>query len=167
MKMLILDTSSQKGVVALYKEGVGFVKKEFDSQNQQKVLIPLIDSLLEHSSVDAIAVCIGPGSFTGTRIGVMTAKALAYANNLPLIPFNSLVPFHTRDTLTLQDAKNGTCFIFDGASLEKVPYTSLATETRPLFSSNPDTIPLPTKKAFYSLDNILSLSPSPIPELIY
>ena len=164
--MLIIDTSQKNGVCALYQEGLGFEKIFFDAQNQQKVLIPSIDSLVQGKTLTHIAICIGPGSFTGTRIGVMTGKTLAYAQNLPLIPFNSLIPFHTPNTLTLLDAKHGLCFLFDGHSLEKVPYSSFEKTTLPLFSPYPETIPLPTKQALHSLEKIITLSPA-TPTLIY
>lgn len=173
MKILIIDTSQKIGVAILYSQGLGSEKKkEFDSREQQKVLIDSIDSLFKESyttltDLTHIAICIGPGSFTGTRIGVMTGKTLAYGANLPLIPFNSLIPFHTPGTLTLLGLKNEECYCFDGITLEKIPYTSLSKESRPLFALDPTIIPFPTKQATYSLDNILALTPQEEFSLLY
>ncbi len=130
MKMLILDTSQKIGILALYKEGFEIEKKEFESINQQKILIPLIDSFLSElnlslSDLTHIGICIGPGSFTGTRIGVMTAKTFSYALGIPLVPFHSLLPFHKSGTLTIKEAKEGLCFVYNGVSLEKIPSTDL------------------------------------------
>lgn len=57
--------------------------------------MPMIENMLSMSEVDikdidAIAISIGPGSFTGLRIGMATAKAIAHVNNLPIIGVNSL-----------------------------------------------------------------------------
>lgn len=172
MNLLILDTAYKKGVAILYREGLGFEKKEFDARDQQKFLIDSIDSLFQETNTSLtdlthIATCIGPGSFTGTRIGVMTAKTLSYTMNLPLIPFNSLIPYHSEGTLTLLDAKNGHCFCFDGTLLQKTTYDALSNEKRQFFAPDPETIPLPTKQASYSIENILSLYPEQEFSLIY
>jgi tRNA A37 threonylcarbamoyladenosine modification protein TsaB len=152
MKMLILDTSQKIGVLALYKEGFGFEKKEFESINQQKILIPMIDALLTESNLSLsdlthIAICIGPGSFTGTRIGVMTAKTFSYALTIPLIPFNSLIPFHTPGTLTIKEAKEGLYFVYNGLTLEKTPLKDL----------DPTLLQVNINEAPYSFQTILSL----------
>lgn len=58
-------------------------------------LLPLIDELLSEAgtlinSIDRIAVTIGPGSFTGTRIGIAAARALKLALDVPIVAFTSL-----------------------------------------------------------------------------
>ena len=57
--------------------------------------MPLIDKILKDNNINTkdlnkIAVCVGPGSFTGTRIGVTIAKVLAYSLNIEIVTLTSL-----------------------------------------------------------------------------
>ena len=96
MKILALDSSSIVATVALMEEGrlIGELVLHHKKNHSQK-LMPLIDRLLAEvetpiEEVDAFGVCIGPGSFTGIRIGVSTAKALAQVGDKPLIGISTL-----------------------------------------------------------------------------
>ena len=94
--ILSIDTSSNVCSVAIHEDGqiVGF--KESDSVNSHSENLTLfIDSLLcelslKLSDLDAIAVSEGPGSYTGLRIGVSTAKGLCFALDIPLINVKTL-----------------------------------------------------------------------------
>lgn len=96
MISLFLDTSSKKLVVILVKDNkiIGF--KELESINDHAShLVPFIDELLKDNNIttkdiNKIFVVNGPGSFTGTRIGVTVGKVLAYSNDIPVIPVSSL-----------------------------------------------------------------------------
>lgn len=96
MISLFLDTSSKKLVVILVKDNkiIGF--KELESINDHAShLIPFIDEILKENNmttkdINKIFVVNGPGSFTGTRIGVTVGKVLAYSNDIPVIPVSSL-----------------------------------------------------------------------------
>ena len=95
-KILAFDTSSEKGSVALL-EGVT-LRAELRSNTaagHSELLLESVDFLLGRvgwrlKDLTLIATGIGPGSFTGIRIGVATAKMLAYAAGIPVIPINSL-----------------------------------------------------------------------------
>lgn len=91
MKILAIDSSSVAGSVALYEDGE--IKAEYltlDKRTHSETLLPLIDKLksetgLDLSSLDAIAITGGPGSYTGLRIGGATAKGLGLALDKPII----------------------------------------------------------------------------------
>lgn len=91
-----MDTSTELGSVAVVEDGE--LRAEVSARVRAKhgeTLLPLIQQALAHASIergaiDLLAVGIGPGSFTGTRIGVATAKGLAIALDRPLIGVVSL-----------------------------------------------------------------------------
>lgn len=84
---LFIDTCTKYLILALYKnnEIIEYFQMEADN-NLSVLLLPKIDELLKKSNleikdVDKIYVSNGPGSFTGIRIGVTTAKTIAYGLN--------------------------------------------------------------------------------------
>ena len=88
-------------------------------------LLPAIGDVMRQADIgfgdlDAIAVGVGPGTFTGLRIGVATARALAKANGLPVRAVSSLAALAAGMTgpsrLALIDAKRGEVYaaLFDG-----------------------------------------------------
>ncbi|MBS0615027.1 MAG: tRNA (adenosine(37)-N6)-threonylcarbamoyltransferase complex dimerization subunit type 1 TsaB [Verrucomicrobia bacterium] len=88
MKGLIIDTSSDVAYVAVASDGkIIHLQTLPDARQLSKFLLPSIASAWQ--SFDYIAIGIGPGSFTGTRIGLITAKTLAFALSIPLLSFSS------------------------------------------------------------------------------
>ena len=90
MTALIIDTSGTQAFVAVANEG-NIVSQNIITEGKQlsKFLLTSIETILQGSKPIFIAIGIGPGSFTGTRIGAMVAKTLSYAWQIPLIPFSS------------------------------------------------------------------------------
>ena len=96
MRILVIDTSGPVCGTAVMDEDK--VYSEFTAQNRNTHsvnLMPMIESALqaagsELKDMDAIAAVTGPGSFTGVRIGVATAKGLAHGAGLPCIPVDAL-----------------------------------------------------------------------------
>lgn len=90
--------------------------------NNSKYLLPEMDRAFSYlgknpKELDFVAVGIGPGSYTGIRVGVMAAKTLSYALNRPLITFCSLEAFHPSKNgpyATIFDAKIGGAYILKG-----------------------------------------------------
>ena len=95
--ILCIETATSVCSVALSKEGSLFGHKETQIGNSHAEIITVfIDELikasgLNYSDLSAIAVSKGPGSYTGLRIGVSTAKGLCYALDIPLISIPTLL----------------------------------------------------------------------------
>ena len=91
MKILALDSSGLVASVAVLEDDNCIAEYTINyKKTHSQTLLPMLDEVskmieLDLSSVDAIAVAAGPGSFTGLRIGSATAKGLGQALNKPLI----------------------------------------------------------------------------------
>lgn len=85
MRTLVIDTATQALSVALLEDGdaIGHFH-EIVGRGHAEALVPVIAALPDGGRADAIAMDLGPGSFTGVRIGIAAAKALALAWSLPL-----------------------------------------------------------------------------------
>lgn len=96
MISLFLDTSSSILRIYLVKNSdILFSEELITKNNHSEFFLPLIQKSLEESNikpedVDKIYTVIGPGSFTGTRIGVTVSKTFAYSINKNVIPVSSL-----------------------------------------------------------------------------
>lgn len=85
MRILAIDTAGWRCSVALWEEGRELAFQEKDSERDQSVLLPqFVKEVMGHQKVDQLIVNIGPGSFTGIRVGLAFAKGLAMGWNLPL-----------------------------------------------------------------------------------
>lgn len=121
MLSLIIDTSTDGHLAALAQDKEVLRSTTIPKTPQQsKLLLPTILSLLENFSlreVEQIAIGIGPGSFTGTRCGIMVAKSLAFGLGIPVMPFDSLSLFYLPEPfLVVNDAKGGKLYLSEGAS---------------------------------------------------
>lgn len=94
--ILSIETSTQMCSASLSRDGeVVLSKQHFDGYSHASHLTVLIESLCADAgfslnTIDAMAVSSGPGSYTGLRIGISTAKGICYALNKPMIAINSL-----------------------------------------------------------------------------
>ena len=121
MKILCIDTSSKFCSVAVLEDTTLINKLELDNGlTHSETLMPLIKKLLESinlslKDIDLLVSDIGPGSFTGIRIGVATCKAFSDSLNIPCVGISSLeVLAHniTNDSLICStiDCKNDNCY---------------------------------------------------------
>ena len=96
MYTLFIDTHYKNILLVLFKDNSLLDKSELvDVKSTSVETMPALISLLKKSNLNPsdlnkLAVCIGPGSFTGTRIGVTIAKTLAYSLNIPIVTLTSI-----------------------------------------------------------------------------
>lgn len=94
--ILAIETSQGPCSVAILRDGEIIAEgEETASGKQSKRLVPMIESLLaaaglDYKDLDAVACTIGPGGFTGIRVGLSTARAIALAAEKPLIGLTTL-----------------------------------------------------------------------------
>lgn len=186
MTQLIIDTSSEDSLVALLSKGKIIASCTRAHANQlSRTLMPDIESVLQEKqisldAVTSIAVGIGPGSYTGTRVGVAVARTLSYALSLPLVNFCSLLAFLPGDFgsfACVMPSRTGDFFLLKGDSQnnyftidtsELVPLCTLTTSlvnietliAKPLEQMQ-RTLPLPwrlPRPTFESIAKFLTIS---------
>ena len=131
MRILGVDTSSAHASAAIVENGRLLSEKFYRAQvsntaraahprhNHAAILLPLIDSALGGaaltlSDISGFAVAIGPGSFTGLRIGLSTVKGLAYGSDTPIIGVSTLHAIAAR----ISDFNGVICAILDARKKE-------------------------------------------------
>jgi tRNA threonylcarbamoyladenosine biosynthesis protein TsaB len=96
MMILNIDTATDQAIVSLSKDGSVVDTLENNAQKDHAAWIQMaINTLLQKQGytmqqLQAIAVTAGPGSYTGLRVGMATAKGLCFALQIPLITINTL-----------------------------------------------------------------------------
>ena len=96
MRILALETSAKAVSAAVSEDGRILAAGYQDTGlTHSRTLMPIVEAILKNtgldaSSLDAIAVSVGPGSFTGIRIGVSAAKGLAFSVDKPAIGVSTL-----------------------------------------------------------------------------
>lgn len=123
MLILALDTATDQGSLALVALDGLLLEHTLKSRGAYLTrLLPGVEALLEAggrrlNEVGAIAVSLGPGNFTGLRIGLATAKGLAWALGCPLVPVPTLevlaaqLPYQPHPVAALIDAKRQEVYL--------------------------------------------------------
>jgi tRNA threonylcarbamoyladenosine biosynthesis protein TsaB len=127
--LLGIDTSTPASAACVLRDDGSAIEVEpaperlGEGPAHARELMPAVDDVMRRAGVEfgdlrAIAVGVGPGTFTGLRIGIATARALASASGLPLRPVSSLAALAEgmreqtgeRPLLPLIDARRGELF---------------------------------------------------------
>ena len=118
MISLFLDTCNHNIIIGLLKDKELISSKTFENDNNlSEKLLPTIRNLFNEEKINVkelnkIFISVGPGSFTGIRIGVTVAKTMAWALNIDIIPVSSLEVMASIDTesnyiCSMIDARRG------------------------------------------------------------
>lgn len=134
--LLLIETATTSCSVALADDNQVIALREIDQRNiHAEVITVFIDELFTetgrtYADIDAVAVSCGPGSYTGLRIGVSTAKGLCFALDKPLIAIETLSAMCfgllTRDIITIQPGTR-ICPMIDARRMEV--YTAIFDDT--------------------------------------
>lgn len=135
MKILAIDTSSKICSVAILENDEVIDELNLDDgKTHSENLMPLVDEILKKNKIDIkqiemLACCVGPGSFTGIRIGVASVKPIAEVLKIKLASVTSLETLarnvQNEDTIvSLIDARNNQVYagIFDSNYNQKEEY---------------------------------------------
>lgn len=152
MKILGLDCSARPVGVAVTEDGLLLGEYSIYHEKQHSAsLLPLMDELagriqLDLATVDAIALTEGPGSFTGIRIGAVTAKGLGMVLDKPLVPVSTVEALAWNlwgcayDVCPLMDARRNQTYTgiyrFSGETVEEVRATCAVTISEIMESVN-------------------------------
>jgi tRNA threonylcarbamoyladenosine biosynthesis protein TsaB len=163
MLILALETSTDLGSCALWRDGVVSERVCPSGKSHSETLLPLVRELLLEAGVkiaqlDAIAFGVGPGAFTGLRVACGVAQGLAVANNLPLIPVTSLETMAAmagaERVLALLDARMGE--VYSGSYRLTADGYALDGEIR---LSAPGNVSLPTESEWVACGNAIAAYP--------
>lgn len=123
MNLLVLDTSTDRAAIGLAtKTGEEYVGATEAGRRHGRDLIPRVGALLAESGlsprdIDLFAVGLGPGSYTGLRVGVSAAKTLAYATGAAIVGLDSLeavglnAPVDALRITVVADAQRGDVYV--------------------------------------------------------
>lgn len=119
--LLGIDTSAKKGILCLGTKEKVLARKTISPGQSSGELIPSLETLMKREKIknkdlQAVVVSLGPGSFTGLRVGLSLAKSLAFALKIPLVgvaTLDSWVFFLLREGIfcALRRAYGGKCYV--------------------------------------------------------
>jgi tRNA threonylcarbamoyl adenosine modification protein YeaZ len=123
---LAIDTASDLAGVALFEDGDLLAETTWRTrQSHSRQLLPGLDRLLaqverQKHDITAVVVCLGPGSYAGMRVGLSTAKALAFALEAPLVGVGRLAA----DALVPAEATLGRVLAVQAAGRSELAFAA-------------------------------------------
>lgn len=122
LRILVIDTSTRFGGVAVAQGGRLLAERVCSAERTIAARLPslveetMADAGLAMEELEAVGVVVGPGSFTGVRVGVAAAKGIAYALGIPVAPVSSLellamnFPHARHPVCAMHDARKGEVY---------------------------------------------------------
>ena len=170
MNILALETTDRVASVALLTDSSCLEKRIESPLRHEETVMPAVDELLAEAGLapadlTAIAVDVGPGSFTGVRIGVCHGNAMALALNLPVVSVNALAALAypllggDKPVAAIVDARNGNGYgeLYASGGAALIPPGAI--EIAPFLEQLPDDVIL-TGTGFPGADGALPLAGS-------
>lgn len=118
-KILLIETATSVCSVALAEEGRVVARRESDAPNAHSTQLPLfVKELIDEVKLDAVCVSAGPGSYTGLRIGVSSAKGLCYGLDIPLLSVPTLLGMASHYYRQHPDYRGLVCPMIDARRME-------------------------------------------------
>lgn len=95
MRVLAIDSTAGTGSVAIVENGTPQAFYTIEARTHSTTLLPMIESVMASfgyriTDFDLLAAAVGPGSFTGIRIGAAAIKGLAFRDNIPTVGVSSI-----------------------------------------------------------------------------
>ena len=121
MKYLFIDTSNSFINIYIVKDNEVLIKKHYQTlKDMANSIMPLIRESFNEvdfqvNSIDKIFVTVGPGSFTGVRVGITVAKTISWSLGIPVYPISTLEYLASINTkfskiISIIDARRGNVF---------------------------------------------------------
>jgi len=160
MNLLAIETSTDVGSIALWRDGEVLLRACPAGVSHSETLLPLIratmaEAGLGFADLHGIAFGAGPGSFTGLRVACGVAQGLAFAHDLPLLPVGTL------DALALASGGERVIVALDARMGEVYfGYFESAVPLAPVGVYPPATAPLPDSAGWLACGNGLAAYPA-------
>jgi tRNA threonylcarbamoyladenosine biosynthesis protein TsaB len=159
MKLLAIDTATERCSVALWMDGQIIQQERTLNRAHAEVILPMVSTLLAEAEyalnqLDGIAFGRGPGGFTGVRVAVSVAQGLAFGTGLPVLPVSDLEAIAAgafrlhgeHRILVCMDARMGE--VYWGA------YSASASGVRPCTKesvTSPEAVGIPDKQPWFGV----------------
>ena len=149
MNCLAIDTTNSKLTVVLLKDDEVFHREiEVGKSGHSRLLMPTVDEVLKEGGVPvadirAVAAVVGPGSFTGIRIGVSAMTAIAFANSAKRISVTSfeLIAYNCANVTAVVDAGHGNAYCAECENSEVISTSFVSADEAKSLPQNIKTAP--------------------------